>query len=242
MPITINASRKVGELATEVPGAAQVFQRAGIDFCCGGEKTLDAACAAHGVDAATVVAELALRAGNVAESSDAHWREEPVQDLITHIVKQHHAYVRRESPTLQAWLDKVVQVHGGRHPELAQIRQSFIGVIAELSQHMAKEELLLFPAIARLASPNPPDAQTAAAISAPVQQMIREHDHTGNDLAEMRQASGGYRVPADGCATYRVLFEGLAAFEADMHRHVHLENNILFPRAMAMGGHAPQAA
>lgn len=238
--ITVNSTRSVGELAAEVPGAAQIFQRANIDFCCGGKQSLEQACTAQGLDAQQLLSELEAAAAKVAGTPEAGgtWVNQPVDALIQHIVTTHHAFVRRETPTLQAWLDKVVRVHGERHPELTRVRHSFASMAADMAQHMAKEELLLFPAIARLAGPNPPAPEAAQAIAAPVKQMIREHDNTGHDLAEIREATGDYTPPPDGCATYRALYEGLAAFELDMRQHVHLENNILFPRAMALGGQA----
>lgn len=233
----IDQSSVVAALVTEVPGAAQVFQRFGIDFCCGGKRTLGAACQAKGLDLAKLMAELELGATRSDQTTDAHWQTEPVAALIAHIVTRHHAYVRQQTQALLTWLDKVVQVHGERHPELARVRHSFSGMASEMAQHMAKEELLLFPAIVKMASPEPPAAQTARAISEPIQAMMREHDHTGRDLAEVRKASGDFTPPPDACATYRALYQGLAAFEDDMRQHVHLENNILFPRALALGGH-----
>ena len=241
--IEVNASRLVGELAAELPGAAQVFQRANIDFCCGGKLSLEKASVARGLDPNKVLAELEASASSTAraDAPGSRWNQLPVQALISHIVEKHHAYVRRETPTLLAWLDKVVRVHGANHPELARVRHSFTAMASEMAQHMAKEELLLFPAIVKLASPNPPAAETSQAIAAPVAQMIREHDHTGNDLEQIRQASGDYTPPPDGCATYRALYQGLAAFESDMREHVHLENNVLFPRALALGQVDPHA-
>lgn len=238
----VNANRLVGELAAELPGAAQVLQRANIDFCCGGKLTLERACAARNLDPNKILAELEAAAAQIAQAPGAHWNSQPVEALISHIVEKHHAYVRRETPTLQAWLDKVVNVHGANHPELTRVRHSFTAMASEMAQHMAKEELLLFPAIHRLAAPNPPNSDTSQAIAAPVAQMMREHDNTGNDLEQIRQLSGDYTPPPDACATYRALYQGLAAFDLDMREHVHLENNVLFPRALALGHVDPNNA
>lgn len=242
------AQRSVGEIATEVPGAARLFEQRGIDFCCGGKQTLAEVCQTKSLDLEAILAELAA-GGQKADQTDEHWREEPVESLTAHIVKRHHQYIRQEVPHLQTWLDKVVAVHGERHPELAVIRERFSSMAADMAQHMAKEEMILFPAIAKLSiraaarkgnsvANLPP---SPSSIAQPVRMMLMDHDHTGNDLGAIRKAANDFTLPDDACGTYRALYNGLAEFETDMHQHVHLENNILFPRALVMEEDAASA-
>src|SRR6185312_10605255 len=232
MSHAIDATRTVAELATEIPGAAALFDRTGIDFCCGGQRSLGAACKEKGLDPAEILA--ALQFGQSlpsAGSTDEHWRREPVAALMAHIVETHHAYVRTAVPRLQGWLEKALAAHGARHPELFRIRHSFSGMASEMAQHMAKEELILFPSIRRAAAAG---SAPGSSLTPPVRMMMAEHDHTGRDLAEIRAASGDFAIPPDSCGTYRALYAGLEEFEANMRQHVHLESNILFPRARAL--------
>lgn len=242
MEHTIDATRTVGELATDIPGAARIFQETGIDFCCGGKRSLRAVCDAQGLEVHELLAALEAELSSPEPAPDVHWKTGPVAALIAHIVEKHHGYIRAETPRIEVWMEKVVQVHGDRHPELLRIRHAFAGMASEMMRHMTKEEQILFPCIANLETPPPAGAPAPAAsfatISMPVQMMMQEHDHTGRDLAEIRQHAGDYAPPPDACATYRALYQALAAFEADMRRHVHLENNILFPRAIALEGYA----
>jgi len=233
---TISENRSLGELALEVPGAAGVFERLGLDFCCGGKQSLHAACASKGLDEREVLDALEF-GRTLPKPADQHWQTEPLAALIQHIVRVHHAYVRRELPSLERWLDKVVAAHGQRHAELLDLRHSFAAMAAELSQHMAKEELILFPAIQRLAAPRPgerPAAQGFETLAQPVARMLAEHEHSGRDLAEMRRVSGDFTPPPDACATFRALYRGLESFDRDLRQHVHLENNVLFPRALEL--------
>lgn len=162
-----------------------------------------------------------------------------LSSLIGHIVGQHHRYVREHQPILAGWLDKLVTRHGATHPELIEIREVFETLSRELLQHMAKEENILFPYIERLSSatPNGPRASLRSpfgTILNPIRAMEQEHYAADNLLARLRALTGGYQPPEDGCTTYRVCFEGLARFEADLRQHVHLENDVLFPGALAL--------
>jgi regulator of cell morphogenesis and NO signaling len=216
---------------------AAVFERVGIDFCCGGNVSIETACAERGLDAAAVREEL-LRA--TASLSDAAERfEEWDLDLLAdHIVATHHLYVRTALPSLLAHTAKVARVHGERHPEVIEIDHLFQQVSAELSSHMRKEELLLFPAIRTLVAavragspaPRPPFGSVAN----PIGVMEAEHASAGGALERIRRLTGGYRPPEDACTTYRVTYQELEEFERDLHIHVHKENNILFPAAIAM--------
>jgi regulator of cell morphogenesis and NO signaling len=221
------ASATLGELVTAHPGAARVLERHGLDYCCGGQQALPDACAAAGVDPADVLAELdALRA-----EPPAAWATLSPRALAEHILTSHHAYLHDELPLLEALADKVLRVHGERHPELAEVRRLVGEVVADLDPHLAKEERILFPAIAAVC-----DGQRDfpfGSIAAPIQRMLAEHDRVGELLAELRRATDGYAVPGDGCASYRSLYDRLAALEADTHLHVHKENNVLFPAVLA---------
>ncbi|MGH9476843.1 MAG: iron-sulfur cluster repair di-iron protein [Terriglobales bacterium] len=224
------ATKSVGELAVETLGAARVFEKMGIDFCCGGEKSLDEACRKKGLELNVVLQAIQdLQETEPTAAPDQHWQSEPMQNLMTHIVSCHHQYVRTETPRIAQWLGKCVAAHGEHHPELHRMQRSFAAMSSEMAQHMAKEELILFPAIARTEA-----GQAGGNLAAPVKMMMVEHDHSGRDLEEVRRLSGDYTPPADACSTYRALYTALAEFEKDMRQHIHLENNILFPRALAL--------
>ena len=234
-----NAVKTVGELAAENPAVTRVFEKLGIDYCCGGGATLQHACTAAGlpIEQVTDALEMAVEAAR-ATAPDRDWRTAPLADLIGHIRKTHHQYTRTELARLAPLFDKVCSVHGRNHPELADMRAAFSGLAQELSAHLMKEEMVLFPYILRMeeavlekATVVPPPF---GSVRNPVAMMMHEHDGAGEALREMRAASHDYTAPPDACASYRALYQALAEFEADLHRHIHLENNILFPRAIAM--------
>lgn len=218
--------RRVGELVAEDYARAAVFQRFGIDFCCGGGRTLRTACERAGVefgDVSREIAEAANRAATADASTDARlW---PLEELIEHIVVEHHAYVHRTIPVLQQFTSKVAQVHGARHGELHEIRVLVEELGRELERHMEEEETGLFPQIAGLAR------SVSAELPAVLVPLEDDHDRAGALMARIRELSNRFTPPADACTTYRAAFAKLQEFEADLHRHVHLENNILFPRA-----------
>lgn len=241
MTYTLEPGRTVAELAIHVPGAAKVFDRAGIDFCCGGGKSLRVACEERGLALEEILGALEFGASQpaAADTDAAKWERAPLSALTAHIVSTHHQYVRTETPRIEKWMEKCIAAHGERHPELLRIRHTFQALASEMATHMAKEELILFPAIARLAAPaSAADARPAAtcfeSLSQPVRMMMIEHDHSGKDLGDIRAASGDFAPPPDACGTYRALYRALEEYDADMRRHVHLENNILFPRALEL--------
>ena len=224
--MTVTATRTLGELVAEAPGRAAVLDRLGLDYCCHGQRTLADACTEAGLEHDAVAAALVAA---VPEPVDHP--TEPAA-LADHIEATHHAYLHAELPELDALAAKVVGVHGERHPELAEVHRLIVALRADLEPHLLKEERVLFPAIRALvggASDFP-----FATVQNPVRMMSMEHDRAGELLAALRDASGGYRVPEDACASYRSLYERLAALEADTHRHIHLENNVLFPAAVAL--------
>ena len=227
--------RTVGDIVATDFRAASVFEQFGIDFCCGGRRSVAEACRAAEVDPAVVERALdALPAAQGSEEEDvASWR---VDRLIDHILSTHHAYIRSALPTLSSYLAKLVEVHGQRHPELSRVASSVEHLGRELLQHMMKEERVLFPYIRTLATSNgdTPRSSPFGTVQNPIRMMEREHVEAGEEMNVIRELTNGYTAPADGCTTYRVAFEELARFDRDLHRHVHLENNVLFPKAVEL--------
>jgi regulator of cell morphogenesis and NO signaling len=239
MSITINPTNTVRELVTAMPEATRVFERLGIDYCCGGSRTLTDACHAVGVPVEEVVRELEVtEQTDRAELTLIDWRQESLAALMTFIVDEHHQFTRHELERLDKLSNKVCAVHGKNHPELLELRARFSELREELTTHMLKEEQALFPWVMKMeeavtaGQPVPPPFFRT--VRNPVQMMMKEHDRAGELLRLMRAASGDYSVPADGCFSFGALYQGLQALEADLHQHIHLENNLLFPRAEKM--------
>ena len=223
----------VARLVDAAPGAARVFERLGLDYCCGGKLTLAQACQRAGLEPAAVLQQLTASAMDAAEAHPTSWADASFPELITHILDVHHAFLRRELPRLSSLADKVAAVHTGNHPELVELRLVVHQLASELDVHMQKEERILFPMIHELGGPMRARAFHCGTISNPIRVMELEHRDAGHGLERLRALTGGFTAPADGCASYRALMEGLAALELDLHAHVHEENNILFPRAEA---------
>jgi regulator of cell morphogenesis and NO signaling len=223
----------VGELVTERPSRARVFERFGIDYCCGGGQNVADAATQQQVDPAALYAALRAADAQPPTPEDRNWATAPLPELIDHIVATHHAYLRRELPRLMTLADKVESVHGARHAELGRVRETFEGVSNELQSHMLKEERILFPLIRQMADSGAFAAGHCGSVRNPIRVMEMEHESAGGAAEELRQLTADYTPPEDACNSYRALLAGLAAFEADLHQHVHKENNILFPRAIA---------
>lgn len=228
----------VREIAIDNPAAVRIFESLGIDYCCGGKRPLEEACKRANVplsDALKLLEE--LEPGSVSPEEKA-WTGASFRDLIGHIVTRHHSYVRREGPRLETLLDKVVSRHGASHPELLSIRDLFSALDRELVTHMFKEEHVLFPFLQKLetAARNGESLPPACfdSVGTPIARMLADHDDAGELLSKMRALSSGYQAPAGACPSYLGLYHGLQEFERDLHMHVHLENNILFPRALEM--------
>jgi regulator of cell morphogenesis and NO signaling len=230
-------ARTVGELVADDFRSAAVFEQFGIDFCCSGRRTLDEACRAAAADPVTVVHALTALPPAVDTGDDvARW---PIPRLIDVIVSTHHAYVRSAMPAITRHLAKLVEVHGGRHPELARVNAYFQQVVTDLSQHMVKEEQVLFPYVRDLAEAGDACGRTRSpfgTVANPIRMMEREHQEVGDALRLIRELTRGYAAPADGCTTYAIAMAELQQFERDLHRHVHLENNVLFPAALRIEG------
>ena len=229
-------TQTVRDIASENPAAVRVFEKYGIEYCCGGQLPLAEACAAKGVNIDEVMAS--LESAVVSGSGDRDWAKEKLADLTSHIVGIHHAYVNREMPRLNELAAKVVTRHGDTRQELAVIQSELEELGEELTTHQGKEEVVLFPYIGKLERfANGSGAKPRSCfgtIANPIAMMTKDHDVAGNLMAEIRKLSGDYMPPENACPTFRAFYAGLNEFEQDLHRHMHLENNILFPRALAL--------
>lgn len=241
--MNIDTTTTVREMALNIPGATRVFEKLGIDYCCGGNKPFDKACGEANLQMQQVIDSLESAASDHRQRNDADlqagdWQNALLGDLITHIQNAHHKYVKGETARLRPLLDKVCNVHGTQHPELVRLRTDFHALAQELSTHMMKEEMVLFPYIERmeesLLAGEPILPAPFGTVEHPITKMVHEHDSAGNLLRHMSQLSNGYTPPDGACTSYKTLYSALAEFERDLHQHVHLENNILFPRAVKM--------
>lgn len=223
----------VGELVAERPNRARVFERLGIDYCCGGKATLTEASRGRGLDPKAVAAAL-READKDGPADERNWSQASAAELAAHIVDTHHAYLRRELPRLALLVDKVAQVHGATHAELAEVREVFRDLEAEIGAHLWKEENILFPMIRAMEQSGTLEASHCGSVANPIRVMEFEHDNAGQALARLRALTADYAPPADACNSYRALLEGLVGLEADLHEHIHKENNILFPKAAAL--------
>jgi regulator of cell morphogenesis and NO signaling len=235
----MNATKNdtVRDLAVRIPGATRLFERAGIDYCCGGGRTLEAACDAAGLSSDSMLTGLE-ELGSECTATGTDPTNLSLTELARHIVQKHHTFAFDELRRLATLLAKVRSKHERNHPELADVAYAFDRLAVDLLPHMNREERVLFPYVAAMeraeAANERPSTPAFATIKNPVRVMSLEHDAAGETLAELRMATGGYAVPEDACLSFRALYEGLRDLEADLHEHIHLENNILFPRAVAL--------
>lgn len=229
--VAITPSATVGRIVAEAPQLSRVFEELDIDYCCGGKRPLEEVCRERQIDIEQLVARLQQAGAASTAVAGESWLAAPLWELCEHIERTHHDYLRRELPRLEAIIAKVVSAHGASHPELAQVQAAFGELRAELEPHMMKEECILFPSIRYLEAHGKPIRFPFGSLANPIRVMVSEHDHAGDALARIRQLAADYVPPTGACNTYRVMLEGLATLERDMHQHVHKENNILFPRA-----------
>jgi regulator of cell morphogenesis and NO signaling len=228
-------NRTVAEIASKSLAAVRVFEKLGIDYCCGGKRPLAEVCGARGLDVDSVQRQLD-EAEMATHPSARDWTSEPLRELISHIVEAHHSYLKRELPAIGMRVAKVYRVYNQLHgPTLTGLPEVFEQLRAELETHMAKEEMVLFPAIAaceeatRKGVPKP--VLPFGRMANPIAMMEAEHKSAGEALARIREITRDFEVPDYACVTYRALMAGLQELEQDLHMHVHLENNVLFPRA-----------
>lgn len=234
---TAEEGETIGELVAKDYRKAQVFKKYGLDFCCGGKKSVKAACEEKGIDADKVERELNAFTDTPAPKTE-NYDNWGLGFLGDYIVNKHHSYVVESLPALTEYTTKIARVHGERHPELLEVARHFAAVAAELTSHMPKEERILFPYIKQLeeAKKNGTkmDRPAFGTIQSPINMMEMEHEAAGNSMEAIRSLTNNYELPADACATYRVAFSKLQEFEDDLFNHIHLENNILFPKAIAL--------
>jgi len=224
-------TRTVGELVVEQPGWSRVFEEFEIDYCCGGRRKLGDACARAGASPNAVLEALATVNRAEASSAARDWSGATMSELIDHILSAHHAYLRRELPRLSEMAAKVVRAHGQRFAWVLECQNVLADLRAELESHMMKEEQMLFPMIRALETATAAPSFHCGSLRNPITVMEHEHDSAGGALAKLRELSDGFKPPADACNTFRAWLHGLAELEADLHEHIHEENNILFPQA-----------
>ena len=236
--MTTTTAKTVRDYAIETPQTIRVFEKLGIDYCCGGNRPLDEVCAAANLPLDEVLKSLEAAVAEPVKPGERELRAGSLGELVAHIVQTHHVYVRREIPEIERLLEKVCNKHGVNHPELGHIRSLFRGLGQELTTHLMKEESVLFPYIERMEEAviqrEPILPPPFGSVANPVRMMEHEHDQAGTALKAMREASRDYNPPSDACTSFRALYQALANFEKDLHQHIHLENNVLFPRAQQM--------
>ncbi|MFA6467807.1 MAG: iron-sulfur cluster repair di-iron protein [Bacteroidota bacterium] len=229
--------KSLKEIVTDNFKTAAVFEKYSLDFCCRGGKTIDEACKEKEIDPATVLHDLLSVEEKIDPQAVSFTEWEP-DALCDYIVKNHHAFVAKMIPVLYMHTRKIAAVHGANHPELLSIAEHFETVALELQQHMKKEEQMLFPFIKTLFATKKQNGSAVhspfGSVQNPIRMMEAEHQNAGDEMYSIRSLSNGYTVPADGCTTYRITYQELQDFERDLHEHVHLENNILFPKAIAL--------
>jgi regulator of cell morphogenesis and NO signaling len=233
--VSVENDETLGQIATKDLRKAQIFKKYGLDFCCGGNKTVKQACAEKGLDVTKIEQEL-QQADKIPASRPLPYGDWSLDFLADYIVNTHHSYVRKNLPDIRTYAEKVLKVHGDRHPELLPIHQLVEAVNTELTAHLVKEEKVLFPYIKELvdAKSNTQPLHTAhfGTVQNPINMMETEHEMVGKNLEEIRKLTNNYALPEDACASYSLLYRMLDEFEDDLHVHIHLENNILFPKAL----------
>ena len=235
----ITTDMTVRDVATELPQSTRLFEKLKIDYCCGGNKPLAEACASAGVDIGSVMEMLAeVTQSDAKDDAAREFQNLTPTKLITHIIETHHVFTRSEMERLQALADKVLAAHGSNHPELIHLDELLTRLSADLVPHMMKEEQVLFPYIVSMENATnqnrPLPVPFFGTVNNPIRMMMREHDAAGEIVREIRSLTSDYNLPADACMSYRTLYQALENFEKDLHQHIHLENNILFPKALAM--------
>jgi len=230
----------VGELVAGNPGLARVFEKLGIDYCCGGKQTLEEACRGKGLDLGAVMEHIHSSAGGPStEMVDVSGMS--LTELADHIERTHHAYLKQELPRLQPLVEKIAAKHSDKNPQLPQLPIVYSAFRCELEAHMAKEEQVLFPLIRKIDDASSDGACACGGIENPIAVMEIEHQHAGDAVGLMRRITDDFTTPAEACNTYRAVMAALAELEADLHQHVHKENNVLFPRAVTAAHAATHA-
>ena len=233
----------VREVALTTPEATRALEKLGIDYCCGGHRPLAEAAADANLSVANVLRAIEDATNDtVARTATTDWTKASLTALVDHITATHHVFVKTEIPRIQALAAKVAGKHGPNHPELSEVKETFDALGDELTQHLMKEETILFPYIVAMdrsqTTGEPLPHSCFGTVQNPIRMMFVEHDNAGEALKQLRQLTNNYTTPADGCVSYKTLYEALAGFEADLHQHIHKENNILFPRVVELESRA----
>lgn len=236
--MTFNTSAIVRDVAQQLPSSIRVFEDLGIDYCCGGKKSIAEACQQIGVSPELLLQKLGKLDEPLVEPDFAPWEEGSLTTLTQHIIQTHHAFVRNEILRLNSLFEKVRSRHGSAHPELTAMALIFGSIAEDMLNHMQKEEQVLFPYIERLEQDSCagllPPATPFGSVNLPVECMMRDHEKVGKEMQQIREFSNSFTLPEGACLSYRALYDGLRDFEHDLHQHVHLENNILFPRTIEL--------
>ncbi|MAH16919.1 MAG: iron-sulfur cluster repair di-iron protein [Euryarchaeota archaeon] len=222
--------KTVGEMVVNDGRVATVFNKFGLDFCCNGHQTLEAACASKGINLQEIVDDIELLMKNDS-NPDRSFNDMSLDKLIEHIYDKHHQYIYKNCPAISKFINKVANVHGKNHPETVEIAKMFDELQLELEQHLFKEEHILFPYVKGMVLE---DKCPGSFVNGPISVMMEEHDNAGRILEVLRRISNNYKPPKDACNTFRAAYVNLQALEEDLHMHIHLENNILFPKAIEL--------
>ncbi len=232
-----DSQKQIGHFVAEDYRTAAIFSKYKIDFCCNGNRTIDEACEKKGINSNVLLDELS-HVLNKKGGESIDYKSWPLDLLIDYIEKKHHRYVEEKIPVLRQFLDKLCRVHGERHPELFKINELFTASAGELASHMKKEELILFPFVKKMVNAKLQQSAIQSpqfrTVENPIEMMMHEHDNEGERFRQIAELTNNYNPPADACNTYRVTFAMLEEFEKDLHLHIHLENNILFPKAIKL--------
>lgn len=231
---SFTSAETVGDIVARQPSLSRVFEKNGIDYCCAGKRSLDEVCLQKGLDAGKILALLNAGVPDSGNGSNLDVSALSLTELADHIVMIHHDYLRDEFPRLDAMTNRVAHVHGDHEPRLLEVRDAYLALQNEMTSHMMKEESILFPMIRQLeAGANAADFHCGS-LANPIRQMEAEHAEAGSALERMNSLTDGFTPPEWACNTYRAMLSALAHLESDLHRHVHKENNVLFPRALAL--------
>ena len=228
-------SKTLAQIVNENHKTAYVFEKYHLDFCCKGKRLLQQACDEIKLPVEQVIAELKDLANDSKVNVD--FEKVRLTQLADYIVLTHHDYVKKEMPLIYSYLQKIAAKHGDRHPEMLQVFNAFIELKEDMTEHMEKEEVILFPRIKMIehhSNENSGAQINRAYVESPITMMEQEHENAGDILAQIRKLTSNYALPPDACTTYRLSFAALQAFEMDLHQHIHLENNVLFPKTIRL--------
>ena len=228
------AESSLADLVTARPGRSRVFETFGLDYCCKGKMSLEKACSLTAQDLDEVLEKLAAFDASADDHEEPDCASMSLTQLTQHLVTTHHAFLKEELPALRQLIDKVTRVHGRSFPWLSEVKQVAGALFQELDAHLQKEEQILFPMICEMEQATSTPSFHCGSVETPIRVMEMEHDNVGGVLARLRALTSGYTVPPEGCNSFRAMMDRLAALEYDLHRHIHKENSLLHPQALAL--------